>query len=475
LTGQVLCDTLAIPTSQLEIIAGVNSGRKATADADGRYSFAGLAAGALTLRASATGYLAQTTNLVIDGNKTADFKLVEAAKESDRATLSGVVLSAVPGGTAPRPLSGARVSITSGNNSGRSATTDEQGRYRLDDLGQESATVEASANGHITDSRTIALDGSTTLDFRLAPSQSEPPVHVTGRVVDALKDTGLAGVTVKGDGLTAAPSDGGGAFNATASVSGPNPRPVSVSGPGIVDRLTHLPVPGQNLFVSLIPAAFDLPAFDQMFRDPGLRRWTAAPPIAIERRALQYTDVDMSEGVAVDDAMAETELQELISDLTWALPQLTGGTFSAFERVSHQSAETGARVTLLTPGQITVARVVGLEAATGRWGWGRWLYDDNGTVMGGIVMLDRDFERRATPSRRALRSHELGHALGYAHVSGRESVMNASGLTEPAPFDRDATRIAFQRKPGSRSPDVDPDPGRSVQRTGPPRWSEALH
>ena len=95
--------------------------------------------------------------------------------------------------------------------------------------------------------------------------------------------------------------------------------------------------------------------------------------------------------------------------------------------------------------------------------------------MGGIVMLDRDFERRATPSRRALRSHELGHALGYAHVSGRESVMNASGSTEPTPFDRDATRIAFQRKPGSRSPDVDPDPGRSVQRTGPPRWSEALH
>lgn len=476
LTGQVLCETSAIPASQVEILAGVNSGKTVTADADGRYLFAGLAPGELTLRAFATGYVAQTASLVLDGDKTADFRLAAVTDEaSGRAVVAGVVLSVAPGGASSRVLAAARVSITSGKDAGRSTTTDQEGRYRIDDLSLGSATVEASASGHLTQSRPMDLDGEVTVDFRLAASSPDPSVQVIGRAVDVLTGIGVAGVTVTGDGVTATPSDGGGRFSATASASGPNPRSVSLSGPRVVERLTHLPVPGQDLIVSLIAATFDLAAFDQMFRDPVLRRWTTAPPIAIERRALEFTDVNMADGVAVEDVMTTDELDGLVDDLSWALPQLTGGRFMAFERVSHQSAEAGARVALLNIGQITVARVVGLEAATGRWGWGRWLYDESGAVMGGIVMLDRDVERRGGPYLRALRSHELGHALGYAHVSGRESVMNASGRIEPTLFDRDATRIAFQRKPGSRSPDVDPEPGRSVQTVGRPRWSEALH
>jgi hypothetical protein len=35
--------------------------------------------------------------------------------------------------------------------------------------------------------------------------------------------------------------------------------------------------------------------------------------------------------------------------------------------------------------------------------------------------------------------------------------MQSHARTEPTPFDRDGARIAFQRMPRNRTPDVDPD------------------
>ena len=76
---------------------------------------------------------------------------------------------------------------------------------------------------------------------------------------------------------------------------------------------------------------------------------------------------------------------------------------------------------------------------------------------------------------RSLRVHELGHALGYRHVTAALSVMNATALLEPTAFDRDATRIAFDRQPGNRSPDVDPDSATTNRlNTAGRRWSAPL-
>ena len=60
-----------------------------------------------------------------------------------------------------------------------------------------------------------------------------------------------------------------------------------------------------------------------------------------------------------------------------------------------------------------------------------------------LLMLDADFDRQSS-QRFLLRTHELGHALGYHHVQSRPSVMNprvGNAITE---FDRAAIRYASQ-------------------------------
>jgi hypothetical protein len=87
-------------------------------------------------------------------------------------------------------------------------------------------------------------------------------------------------------------------------------------------------------------------------------------------------------------------------------------------------------------GSIVVARYEGLTAATTFWGYTRWAWNGAGEMQGGIVMLDRGFDESDSQYKRSLRTHELGHALGYQHVFALTSVMNSNARTEPNAFDR---------------------------------------
>jgi predicted Zn-dependent protease len=58
-------------------------------------------------------------------------------------------------------------------------------------------------------------------------------------------------------------------------------------------------------------------------------------------------------------------------------------------------------------------------------------------------MLDADFDRQSS-QRFLLRTHELGHALGYHHVESRPSVMNPRVGNSMTEFDRNAVRYASQ-------------------------------
>jgi hypothetical protein len=327
-------------------------------------------------------------------------------------------------------------------------------------------TVRVSRAGYTPAHRELTLSENHVLDVMLQPERNIPDtLAAAGTAVDALSERSLAGVTVRvaGVGETTTGADGG--FRLTGQVAGS--RQVTLASAMTVDRHTHVSLPADALRLTLIPRSLDLRAFDEMFRARGgLRRWAHAPRLVIERRVLQFTNTSETTYTATGGMLTDAEVNDLLRDLTWALPQLTGQHFGGFGGVDIELAGEGASVSVVRPGAIIVARYAGLTPSLSYWGYGRWAWNARGEVVSGILMLDDAFERSGSGYRRALRAHELGHTLGYDHVSVCLSVMNESGRVEPTNFDREGTRIAFLRPPLNASPDIDPDPVAVSKLTG---------
>jgi len=170
--------------------------------------------------------------------------------------------------------------------------------------------------------------------------------------------------------------------------------------------------------------------------------WVNVPALVVLTSVMEYRTGDMVSGyVTTDERLADEDTAQLVSDLTRALDELTGGAFKAFAAVRFEKPKTGQIVRVFRSGQIVVGRFRGVQAKTGSLGYGART-TRNGTITAAAVIVDRNFDR--DPNRRLmLRTHELGHALGYNHVESRPSVMNprvGTGLTE---FDRAAIKVAF--------------------------------
>jgi hypothetical protein len=301
------------------------------------------------------------------------------------------------------------------------------------------------------------------------PTPSPGGATTTVTLTDALTGTAISGATLTATGLSASASSSAGTMVISGSASD-TVHTITVKATGYVDRSVYLKVPGAAVAVTMIPSSLNLSAFDEMLRVTRLQRWTSAPPLRVQTQTMQFTSVNQAEGVAIDDAMTPAEREQLEADLAWALPQLTGNQFTAFASVTRASMAPGDRMQVLNTGVITVGRYAGLQAGSGYWGYSRWQFRTDGTVISGTIMLDRDFDRSTSRFVRSLRSHELGHALGYTHVTLETSVMNSVATTEPNTFDRNVTRIAFQRPPGNVRPDADPS-SISLNAIGPAAWS----
>jgi hypothetical protein len=308
-----------------------------------------------------------------------------------------------------------------------------------------------------------------------APSTTSLPTTVTstasGRAIDALTGAPLPSITVSLDDGVSATTSADGAFQLTAAETGL--CGVTASGPGVVVRETELRMPGTDASLSLIPSQFDLGTFDEMIRsDTTLHRWAAAPALVIIDTVLRFTSTSDTAFTALDERLTADEVASIAGDLGWGLPQVTGGTFGGFASVTVESPAPGASVNFFSrEGSIVVARFRGLSQATGNWGYGRSARRES-TVVAGAVMIDRDFDTSRSAYVRSLRVHELGHALGYCHVTRRQSFMNSAAMFEPTDFDRDATTVAFQRPPGNRSPDRDPSRSRTAQLSGRLTWGQ---
>jgi hypothetical protein len=278
----------------------------------------------------------------------------------------------------------------------------------------------------------------------------------TGQTVSAVDAGAIGGLSVQMGSHRPVTTDGDGNFS--VDVDSADTYRTTVRGNSIVERQTIVYGPtGERTRLSLIPATFDLGAFDEMFRTSNerLTRWTSRPSLVVIGTVMIYRSSGTTEFEASAEQLSDDEVAETIAHLTEGLALLTGNTYTSFASVEVERPSAGTRVTVMREGRIVVGRYTEILSLAKTIGYGTWSEQSNGAVVGGAMFLDRDFDKNDS-RRRLLRIHELGHALGYLHVRSRTSIMNPSIGPEPTDFDRAAAVIAFQRPPGNRAPDVDP-------------------
>jgi hypothetical protein len=280
-----------------------------------------------------------------------------------------------------------------------------------------------------------------------------PVVSYRGETVSAIDGSPISGVAIKA-GSREALSDNLGRFELTDLKEGSTI--VTLSGPAVVERRRNVAIPADTTKESLIPSAFDLEAFDEMFRGTGrLQRWTSAPELVVLGSVMRYDGIGSDQYQATSTRLSDDEIALLIEHLTEGLSLLTGQRFTSFSSIVVERPGPGDRVHTLRTGAIVVGRYRGVQTLSSTIGLGRWSTSgDSAEVTGGAIYLEHNFDRDES-ARRLLRIHELGHALGYRHVTTRISIMNPAIGPPPTEFDRSAAMIAFERMPGNVSPDDD--------------------
>lgn len=307
------------------------------------------------------------------------------------------------------------------------------------------------------------------------PASPEPATEslVRGRTIDASNGAAEGGVSVQIGTSGAVMADAGGFFQ--ASVNAPGSYTAVIRGSAIVERQTKVNAPAADALLSLIPASFDLEAFDQLARTTNerLQRWTTRPSLVVISSVMVFDGVADDGYTANSEKMTDLEVSSLTSHLTEGLSLWTGSTFASFGSTLVERPASGDVVSVKRRGKIVVGRYTGIDTSDGTIGFATWLEDSDGTVAGGAIYLDQTFDRNDS-RRRLLRIHELGHALGYQHVMALRSIMNPIIGPEPTDFDRTAATIAFQRPPGNRSPDRDPETTRVGWQPPGARWARPV-
>ena len=175
----------------------------------------------------------------------------------------------------------------------------------------------------------------------------------------------------------------------------------------------------------------------------GSQRWSQPPELTILVSVMEYRHSGDVEYVATQEKLSDGDIVELVRDLTDGLAVLTANTFEQFSSINRVVVPAGATTTVSRPNQIVAGRFDGLRRSANTLGFGGRRARKDGTITAAAILLDSEADRTHA-RRRLLRTHELGHALGYNHVRSRASIMNPRIGTEPNDFDREAAFIAFR-------------------------------
>ena len=199
-------------------------------------------------------------------------------------------------------------------------------------------------------------------------------------------------------------------------------------------------------------AAIPMPREEMLTGTSGRMEWWVTPPeLVIVTTVLRYDPTTTSQFIATSEQISEEDIDAMAGDLEDAVALFTGGRDDHGVVIRREAALPGDLVRTVRSGQIVVARYHGLQATTQHIGLGGRSVRAAGTIRAGSVMLDADYDR-GDPRRALLRTHELGHALGFNHVNSRPSVMNPRIGIEPTPEDREtATRAVLAQESAARA------------------------
>ena len=213
-----------------------------------------------------------------------------------------------------------------------------------------------------------------------------------------------------------------------------------------------------GLWIAGVPVNVSGAADDSVARDAAALRellegdngrrdaWGATPGLIVLSTIMEFSTTDMLDGyVATKAELTQPEILALTTELTSALGILTGGTVSEFADIRVERVPAGLTAHVFRPGYIVVGRYRDVRTKTGTLGYGGRM-TRRGAITAAAVVLDHEFDRKGD-HRRLLRTHELGHALGFNHVESRPSVMNRIVGSDVTDFDRNAIRMAFGPPP----------------------------
>jgi hypothetical protein len=236
--------------------------------------------------------------------------------------------------------------------------------------------------------------------------------------------------------------------------------------PAFVERETSVRVPDDRpVELSLIPSTHDLAAFEEFSpRATGLQRWTRNPRLLLLSHAVDYgaATLGFREFPVINRAIGRTQLDCLATGLGAELAPLTGGRLS-WTSVDIAEVEPGTRFRTDVSPEGTIVVLMSVSLGTAGRGTA-YLGTEPFVLTRGAMWLTADVIDFCLTS--LLYRHELGHALGYQHVTRTTSIMSPVGLPAAlTEFDRNSIAILFQRRPGNLLPDRDP-PGISVNVSG---------
>jgi hypothetical protein len=291
-----------------------------------------------------------------------------------------------------------------------------------------------------------------------APSDTPaatPPPNATGQVVSlASPSNGISNVVISGGAAIGTRTDARGFFTLSPASS---TYALSLTHPDFIERRTAAALPASGLHVSMIPSTLDQAAFEEFAprsTTTGLRRWIMNPSLVVLRNVVEYDGVNYVP-LVTDRQVSEGDFKCMVDGVQSAIAPMSDSTLT-FKKVDVVSPLVGSRFSIPSTAEGTIV----LAAARGVQANGRasaFAGDQPDVLVRGVVWITADNLSLCGSTAARVFPHELGHALGYQHVTLEPSVMSGIDPTDaPTAFDREALRIIYQRPPGNRAPDIDP-------------------